>query len=547
MQLVFNYCKSLLSQKKTGIIFLIIAILAKIAMQLAYFSISDDKSVQLLAAKNLLVGHGLTINRVLLSNLSSEEFIPMVGWPPGYSVILSPLLWLFNNDYKTAALVFDIACVFPFFFYLIRLLNFLSLQIWLKNLFIIFAGFFFYPADSHTCTDFVSLCCMLAGLYYLLMFMQKDKAPLSLVFAVSISFFLAGFFRYNYIPVVLCCPILLGVAGFINKRKLWIKGSFQTGLILGVLLFGLLLFQNYNTGSAGYINTRETGFFPENLLKMHPVVGGSFFDIDVHLKLFTNFVGGSSKANERYFEYINYLLFILLVVYGIRWLIKNKLQLKTNTAHFSFMGFSISVAIIFLLFFLSVRNSSILSLNSSPWTYVQEARYFAFIVVFIQLIVFSCLFNRFAQLSRFWKRVALFCAFVLIVQFVHKVYYVSLFWMRSNPPFYSSAMFTIKTESITRLFKTAQNQHPSYEIIVASPDYNTCNYASLENIKAVYLPSPFSLSQQISFVTPAKLLIVLPAKLVPDYDALLKSGSIHYFGEVQNLYFYTLDVSTRKR
>ncbi len=547
MQMVFNYCKSLLSQKKTGIIFLIIAILAKIAMQLAYFSISDDKSVQLLAAKNLLDGHGLTINRVLLSNLSSEEFMPMVGWPPGYSVVLSPLLWFFNNDYKTAGLVFDIACVFPFYFYLIRILNFLSLQTWLKNLFIIFSGFFFYQADSHTSTDFVSLVCMLAGFYYLLRLMQQEKTKFSLVASVSISFFLAGFFRYNYIPVVFCCPILLGVAGIINKKKRWIKGGFQMGLLLGVLLFALLLFQHYNTGSPGYINTRETGFFPENLLKMHPVVGGSFFDIDVHLRLFTNFVGGSYRENEDYFEYINHILFILLLAYGMSWIRKNKLQLKTNIAFFIFMGFSISVAIIFLLMFLSVRNSAILSPTSSPWTYVQESRYFAFIVVFIQLVVFACLFNRFEQLSRFWKRIAVFCAFVIIVQFVHKVYYVSIFWMRSNPPFYTSAVFTIKTESITRFIKSAQNQNPAYEIIVASPDYNTCNYASLENIKAIHLSSPPSLSQQISSVTPVKLLIVIPKKMIFDYDTLLKSESIHYFGEVQNLYFYTLDVTTKER
>ena len=547
MQIVLNYCESLLSKKKTGTIFLFIAILAKIAMQLAYFSISDDKSFQLLAAKNLLNGYGVTINNVLLSNLSLVEFTPLVRSPPGYSVVLSPLVWLFNYDYKMAALVFDIVCVFPFFYYLIRLLNFLSIQTWLKNLFILFAGFFFYPADSHSCTDLASLICMLAGFYYLLLLMQKENMSFSLVLAVSISFFLAGFFRYNYIPVVSCCPILLGVAGIINKKKPWIKGSFQIALLLGTFLLSLLLFQYYNAGSAAYIAPRETGLFPKNLLRMHPVIAGSFFDIDVNLRLFTNFVGGNYRTNDRVFLYINYLLLIFLSVYGIYWLIRNKRQLKTNTGYFIFMGFSISVAIICLLIFLSLRNSAYLSPTSLPWTYVQESRYFVFIVVFIQLIVFACLFNRFEQLTRFWKRIAVFCAFVLIVQFVHKVYYVSIFWMRSNPPFYTSPGFTTKTASTTQLFKAAQNQHPTYEIIVTSPDYSTCNYASLENIKAIHLSSPPHPSQQISSITPVKLLIVIPQKLVADYDPLLKSESIHYFGEVQNLYFYILDVTTKER
>ncbi len=68
-----------------------------------------DKSSQLLAAKNFLEGNGLTIKKVLLNDLSSEVFTPLGGMAPGYSVVVASLLrWLFNGDYKTAALVFDL-------------------------------------------------------------------------------------------------------------------------------------------------------------------------------------------------------------------------------------------------------------------------------------------------------------------------------------------------------------------------------------------------------------------------------------------------------
>ena len=92
MQQIWHYCKNVLSRKETGFIIIIIAVLIKILLQVAFFSIQGDKAFQLVAAKNLLDGHGLTFNYVSLNDLSTEKFSPLIGWPPGYSLVLTPLL-----------------------------------------------------------------------------------------------------------------------------------------------------------------------------------------------------------------------------------------------------------------------------------------------------------------------------------------------------------------------------------------------------------------------------------------------------------------------
>ena len=546
MQSLFNYTKRLLSYKWSTPIILCIAVAVKMSLQLTFFNIIGDKSSQLLAAKNFLEGNGLTIKKVLLTDLSSEVFTPLVGWPPGYSVVVAPLLWLFNGDYKTAALVFDLIAVLPFFLFLLLLLNYLSLQKWLKNLMILFVSFFIYPIDPSTCTDLISLSCMLAGFYYFLQLMQGEKKISSLILTACFFFFMTGFFRYNYIPVALCTPVLLGIAGLINKNRHWIKFSIYTGLILSALFVTLLVFQDYYTGSPAYVNTRETGFFPENLLTMYPIVPASFIDVQIVLTVFTNFTGTNYFTNGKILLYSGYLLFLFLIIFVSGWLLNKKLLLKSKEDYFVYLGTGISSVIIGLLFYLSARNSANLSPFFPLWTYIQEFRYFIFVVLFIQLSAFVLLFNRFTQLSRFWKKIAVVCAAVILVQFLHKLYYVTKLLTNLKEPHNSSAVFTNEISAIVRNFKTIENQYPGYEIIVASPSNTICNYAGFENIKAAYIPYPFTNTFSFSSTKPAKVILVIPERMSVYYTPKLPSER-KAIDKTEKQYFYLLDVIPKQR
>jgi hypothetical protein len=77
------------------------AIASRIAMQIYFLNIGGDKAYQLVATKNFMSGNGFTINQVFASDLSAEQFLPLVGWPPGYPLLLSPFFGIFKGDYNS--------------------------------------------------------------------------------------------------------------------------------------------------------------------------------------------------------------------------------------------------------------------------------------------------------------------------------------------------------------------------------------------------------------------------------------------------------------
>src|SRR5688572_18424810 len=72
------------------------AIGARAVQLLYFFNIRSDASFQFLATKNLIDRHGLTISRVSTTDLSAVDYMHVVQWPPGFSVIAAPFYVLFN-------------------------------------------------------------------------------------------------------------------------------------------------------------------------------------------------------------------------------------------------------------------------------------------------------------------------------------------------------------------------------------------------------------------------------------------------------------------
>lgn len=544
MRSFLNMARRFLSDKRTTVAILCLAVAVKFIIQLSFFTIDGDKSSQLLAAKNLAEGHGLTIGTVPDTNLSAVKYIPLTGWPPGYSVVLAPLILLFDHDYKTAALVFDLLALLPFFLYLWLLLNYLGLQTWLRNLFLLFAGFFFYPFDPGTCTDLISLSCLLAAFYYCLLRMQEKENPFRLILLPVFFLFMSGFFRYQYIPVALSFPLLMVAGGYVNKNRAWVRSGLAIFFPLLFLLACLLLFQQYYTGAPAFINTSETGFFPANLQRMYPVVPASFFDIETALSAFSNYSGTSYLTNGNILLVAGYILFLILLFIVLRRLFKMKGQLAGPADYFLFLGTGVSLTLTALLFYLSARNSPLQSPLYQPWTYIQEFRYFLFPVLFIQLSVLVFLFNRFQLLTRSWKRVALLCAALVLIQFAHKALVVTRL-LSSPEPFYRSAYYQNNVLSVINVFKSAQQLNPGHEIVVASPDYNFSNYAGLENIKALYISHTLNKPLRFRSAKPVKLLLVIDKSTSAYYAKRLEHPVGQPFYTRGNLYFYLLDVEPR--
>lgn len=537
--------KSFLSKKHTGLFFTILAFAVKISMQIAFFDIDGDKAVQLWAAKNLSEGHGLTLSYVTLNDFSTVRFVPLIGWPPGYSVMISPLLWLFNGDYKLAALIFDIISICLFLYFLFRLLNYFSLLPWLKNLFILFSGFFFYPIGPSTCTDSISLSCMLAALYCYLLLAEKRLVSPKWIIAAVLSAFLSGFFRYNYVPVSLLFPCLFIIAGIFNKNKWWVRNGIYSGIFLFILISSLLLFQHFYTGSIAFVNSRETGLFPDNFLKMYPVVPASFIDIETCVSFFCNISNADFFKTVALVIYISAVFYFALVLYVFQWLLKNRMQITDRNDLYVYFASGISLAISGLLFWLSLRNSARISPFYNLWTYVQEYRYFVFIVIVLQLSVFIYLFNHYKQLNQFWRITALGCATLMTLGVVHKMIYTGKI-ITSSPPFYSLSVFKKEAGQIIDEFTKIKNQSPNQEVVFFFPDLNYAAYAGLQNLKTAVIPSP---KDQLSFfekAAPGKLVFLIPENMRDFYSPLLNLKNRVPEAVVEKKYIYVIDGGKNK-
>ncbi len=537
MQALLQQTKHLFSLRMTGAICLGIAVLAKLVVQLADFSFGGDKSYQLLAAKNLLAGNGLTIGQVTLNDLSTLNYEPLVGWPPGYSIAVAPLLWLFNGDYKLAALSFDIICLLPFFYYLLKLSRFLITENWLRHLFILFSGLFLYPFTSRFSTDLISLSFMMASFYYLLKLMDgygKQIMPL------SVSLFIAGLFRYHYIPVGVGIPCFLLLAGYINRKPAWKKAALHTGILLLILFAALLLFQHFYTGSVAYTKKTNTGFFAENLTDMYPIVPASFFDIETALTLFSRFTRTIFTENREVVSLAAYLLFFVLLLYGIRWSLKNKWEMNGRTTYFFYGGSAISLLLMLLLAYLSATHPTLYWFNREHWTYLIEHRYFLFVCVFIQLLAFLFLFARYNSLNLFWKTIAITCASLMILNSVHKAFYTSKLLVSEIREKKVGSALANDADFVMEQYKKVKHAFPDHEIIIASPRNVVCNYAALESIKTIYKPDPASFNNIPLVSQPTKILLILHQVHQEKYQSVIQLSATDYIDKNNGWHFYLI-------
>lgn len=511
-------------------------------MQVYFFDIMDDKSFQLLAAKNLLAGNGLAINQVFADNTMQAQYKPLTGWPPGYSVLLAPLLFIFNNNFIVSALCFDILCVFPFFYYLYRLLTLLSLTAWLKNLFILGSGFFFYPFASYNCTDFAAVICLLAGFYYTVNFAVHHKKASYIFFIIS-ALFLAALLRYLYLPVIFSVPAALFAAGIIHNQKKWVRGAISIAVILSVLVIALVFFQKQQTGEAVYVMPVQKGIYFQHLLKASPFIPGSFFDTQILTTFVAKVTGKTYPAIMQVVVYAGILCLLFLLILSVGWMSKMKSFFSKQLAvsMFTFMGILMSITTVLTVFYLSVRNDAVKEpFYNSSWTFAEEFRYYAFCIVFIQLAAFVYLFSRYKELTKFWKVIAVVTGIVLGVQFVHRIYFVTKAIITKSGEFYFFEDKKKQVDFILSLPVKIKKQFPDHEVAVTSTNASFCNLAGLSNIKAIYNPD-FLNNPDIFDRKHLTIIAVLSKPSLSHYGEFIKSRGTRLEKVIGDQYFYISD------
>ncbi len=377
------HIKKILATKAATIICLLTAFLSKVVFLRSFLDVGTDKAALLVSTKNFLHGHGISIARSFDTDLASVTYVPFTGWPPGYSILLSPFMLLFPENFMLAAFCLDVLAAAILFIYLNKLLTKLGFERWLANLFLLFQGFFIsdYLTTSHP-TDFVALSFMVAGWYYCVLLWEKKTIYATV--AAALFLLIGAAVRYQYIPVSAAGLGWLLICGIKTKSKVAIRQSITSLLLFGLVITCILLYQKMASGDYLYqMPYVEKGWYPENILWLHPFALHSIVELDFLGVQLASLSGKSYTWWMVVFRVIGAFLLLFIIVYGLVWLWR-KWRTTLSPAEMAWaIGGILSLVNLLIIVYLSLTNSP--QVHFGGWTFVMDGRYFALCIIFLQL------------------------------------------------------------------------------------------------------------------------------------------------------------------
>ncbi|MDX2245981.1 MAG: hypothetical protein SF052_04340 [Bacteroidia bacterium] len=411
------------------------ALLSQLLHVRVFFTYSgSDRNQQILASLNWLQGKGLTVPSVSATDLTQVIYLPLHGWPPGYSYLAGVVYRLIGGSEKDWGKIFftaelleylGVILVFAGTHFLLNLLR-KEISALVYPLLFIFWVFSFTPFHFTTASEEIALGFFLLATGAWVKGTLSDNLDLRWITAAFAGFMLAGWFRYAYIPLVIVGPVILCISR-------WNQGSERKKRALGVTLVGLGLMVvlwwalSPSHSQAGGLTEMASGrrFFPENLLKMTAFPLKSLF-----------FIGGDALIlklgiRDRAALVSLRLLFVVssvaLLLFPIRmWsqygkdFIQSKPLARPVSGLLTAMFLVVLLIVIGFLSLLSFLNP-VEVYSGNTWTYVEETRYYApLLVAFALFLLVRFLDHDTSRLGRSALRFFLLAALLFSVG--HKSY-----------------------------------------------------------------------------------------------------------------------------
>ncbi|NOT50165.1 MAG: hypothetical protein HOP10_02700 [Chitinophagaceae bacterium] len=387
MPSIVHTIKIILSDKRTSIAIIALAIVARIIQLFFFYNMNVDGMYQVMAMQNFADGHGVSASMVLPADLSTIVYEPLIKWPPGYSLLLSPFYILFDHNYIIASLVLDILAAVVLIFTCRKILRILDTPLYLTNLFTLLTGFFIYFFYFINSSDAIAVTFFLLAIYFTLLILKKDSFSLKATIAACSCLFLCGLIKYLFIPVVFIIPAFLLLKGVADKSKHIKRAAAISFVFLLITMAGILTWQKITGGSATYISEPTRGFFPGNLNQIHPAIPASFIDTySISLVI----PPGSLVISIifRSMQVLHFAILFFAFVYLVRRILKNGFKKITTTDSFFYISFFLSVGITVVLVALSLTVGKEENIPGHWWTYVEEPRYYGLVNVLTHLSVF---------------------------------------------------------------------------------------------------------------------------------------------------------------
>jgi hypothetical protein len=501
----------------------ILAVVMLNTWQLVLPNLHFDNSFSLAAAKNVTDGHGYTTRQVLPADLSTIIYEPINKWPPGYSWLLAAVMKISGTDAITAAYVVNaiaIVCLLAGIYLTLRALRFPAYAI---NCFILFAGFFPYPFLGAWFADLTAVGLFMLGIGLI---MQANASDRHLLLKAVIAALLCGysiFLKYLYLPVAILPLVVWGWYSLRIQRRARFNAALVGSAIVMTSAILLLLYQSRHSGQPVYVNQTGKGFFPQHIFEMGALIPASLLDQDFMTLQLARVLNIEYHTSVRVLQIANYILLTGLFFWVLKWWRK-----KWIGHLYGYIVLAVSIATTALLLFLSLVFAPYVTEFTPFWTYLEELRYYAIVVVFIQQGIFwYFLVHKQERKGTIFRTLRVVVILMVCVGILHGAYYLAkqaVVKQKVGANKYNEQVDIAALDAINKL----REQYP--DLVICSNNHELVNVASLSGVPVLYdynvlNATGWTLYPPLSALKDPDLQAARPVILV----AILRNDFIHRF------------------
>ena len=503
--------KKILSSTAANVAAFVIAVVALNTWQLILPNFHFDNSFSVTAAMNVANGHGYVTSQVLPSDLSQIIYEPINKWPPGYSWLVAGAMPLVNNDVIDAVyLVNGISiCLFLLgIYFTLTALNFPRLAV---NGFMLFAGFFPYAFLGAWFADLVAVAFFTLGIGLI---MQAHATKRHIVIKAAMAAALCSyciFLKYLYLPVAILPLVVWGWYALRTRQRKQFTAAFTGAIITMTAAMLLLLYQSRHSGQPVYVNPTGRGFFPSHLLEIGAVIPASLIDQDFMTVQLSRLLRISYPTTELLLRIVNYVMMLCLFYWIFKWWKSGGSgsteegrigRGRWNRNLYAYMVLIVSMATAGLLAFMSLTFAPYQGEFTTFWTYLEELRYYAIVIVFVQQWVFwYFIVNRPKSSGWIYKTLRAILIVIVFTGILHSAYY--LYKQAVIKREVGIAKVNEQTDiAALNVVKQLKKQYP--DLVICSNNHELVNIASLANVPVMYefeaLNDPLKTSRPVTML-----------------------------------------------
>ncbi|MGQ0739901.1 MAG: hypothetical protein ACT4OJ_12655 [Bacteroidota bacterium] len=530
----------LLADKRISVLIILTAIAARAIQLLFYLDSFFDTSFQVIATQNFVQGHGISTAIVNPENLSTTVYQPLVNWPPGYSLLLSPFYIATGHNYLIACFIVDMFAATAVIFLCRKILKTLDVSLPVINLFTLFTAFFIYYFYYTGSTDSISIAFFLAALYFSLAAIKANQKWTGRAVIAGCCLLISAGLKYLFFPVVFTIPVFLFIYGWQNRLRDAKKAAFIIVAILAAGITALFLYQQSSSGTGAHISSPGRGFFPEHLLRAHPFIPSAIITPNTVRKI----SGNAETPVMNLFRIIHLFVYVTILFSAARSFFRHGLKNASLLKTFLFLALSITMVISFALAFLSLLVDKELMPPDRWWTYVEDARYYGLADILVHLAVFM-LFQQYSkQLSNPLKYLFLILPFLLLPEVVRGFAFtakrvISLgkekyYWQQELGFQRNAAMIIQAKQDSLKVTKTVISGSLYYA------NYRTSLHQQVPVLEDVTrLNNPASLKS----AEPVLLFVIIREDRREAFKPFISFNRTELAGQYNGFYFYTLYVA----